>query len=73
MLESSISVQGSQDYSSGLKEYAEDLLCCPATSCASERTFSAAGYLCQNRSSCISPSTLEARVIVKCNDHVDID
>ena len=68
-----IYAQGSQDYSSGLASFALDLLCCPATSCASERVFSAAGYLCQNRSSSIGPAMLEARVIVKTNSHVDID
>ena len=55
------------EFKTDLPSVAIDLLCCPPTSTASERLFSAAGYLSQNRSARISALNLEKRVLLKTN------
>ena len=58
------------EYRTDLCEVAMDLMAVPCTSTASERLFSAAGYLSQNRSSRISPKNLEIRCLLKTNPSV---
>ena len=58
------------DFKTDLAKIAMDLLAVPSTSTASERLFSAAGYLSQNRSSRISPKHLEMRCLLKTNQAV---
>ena len=56
-----------KEFKTKLPEIAIDLLCVPPTSTSSERMFSCAGYLSQNRSARINSRNLERRVIVKSN------
>ena len=58
------------EFQTDICKVALDLLCVPATSTDCERLFSAAGYLSQNRSSCISPKNLERRCLLKTNPKV---
>ena len=55
------------EFKTDLPRVAIDLLCCPPTSTASERLFSCAGYLSQNRSARITARNLEKRVLLKTN------
>ena len=64
--------EASGDFRTGLPQFALDILSTPATSCSSERIFSSCGQLTQNRSASTKPETLEARILIKCNDQVDI-
>lgn len=57
----------SREFLTDLPSVAQDLMSAPATSVPSERTFSISGILSENRMASISPTTLENRVIVKCN------
>ena len=57
----------SKEYKTNLPDVLLDLLVIPPTSTASERLFSCAGYLSQNRSSRISSKNLENRCLLKTN------
>ena len=55
------------DFKTDLPQVAIDLMCSPATSTPSERLFSCAGFLSQNRSARITARNLERRCLVKAN------
>lgn len=55
------------EFKTDVCEVAMDLFCVPSTSTSSERLFSCAGYLSQNRSARITAKNLERRCIVKTN------
>ncbi|KAH6925932.1 hypothetical protein HPB50_012298 [Hyalomma asiaticum] len=44
---------------SGLSFLAKKVLCIPSTSASSERNFSAAGYVLQDRRTCLKPESLD--------------
>ena len=59
------------DWLSILPGLAQDIMCVPASSVPSERTFSITGVLSSGKFSTIKPETLEMRMLVKCNPHLN--
>ena len=59
--------QGACYFKTNIAEFCQDLMCVPCTSTSSERLFSAAGFLSQNRSARINATNLERRTLIKTN------